>query len=154
MEMMGEGQPQALSERCRRRRGRRPMYMRSTTLYSTLISWATVMGRASRKMLPATLPLEKSFVWGGCHVRGPGPFCVKIGCLFQLFYRKPVKVASGCQKASGRNSLSQNSPRLGAPFCEESTKRENLAKNQTSSQIQGFSKGGFGAIINRLMRSA
>ena len=39
------------------------MYIRSTTLYSTLISWATVMGTARRRMFPATLPLEKSFVW-------------------------------------------------------------------------------------------
>ena len=38
------------------------MYIRSTTLYSTLISWATVIGRAKRRMLPATLPLEKSLV--------------------------------------------------------------------------------------------
>ena len=59
MEMMGKVSPRPVRA-LPAASGRRPMYMRSTTLYSTLMSWATVIGRARRRIFPATLPWEKS----------------------------------------------------------------------------------------------
>lgn len=41
--------------------GSRPMYMRSMMLYRILISCASVIGTARDRILPTTLPFEKSF---------------------------------------------------------------------------------------------
>ena len=61
MDMMGRHNPRPVSDKvaCS---GIMPMYIRSTILYSTLISWARVMGRASFRIFFMTLPFEKSLV--------------------------------------------------------------------------------------------
>ena len=58
MEMMGRHSPRPVRARWP---GRRPRYIRSTTLYRILMSWATVMGTAMAMILRAILPWEKSF---------------------------------------------------------------------------------------------
>ncbi len=74
MEMIGRQSPKPVRAMVASS-GIRPIKIRSTILYNTLISWAKVMGRASRRMFPTTLPLEKSFladvpvlVWDGWSV--------------------------------------------------------------------------------------
>ena len=68
-----------------------PMYIRSTTLYSTLISWATVMGIASRRMLPETLPWEKSLV---LVMKQFAVLSGRIVDFSTIFYRSFTKLAS------------------------------------------------------------
>ena len=58
MDMMGMVSPRPVRDRWP---GRRPKYIRSTTLYRTLMSWASVMGAAKVRMVLGMLPLEKSF---------------------------------------------------------------------------------------------
>ena len=53
MDTMGMVSPSPVSARCP---GSRPRYIRSTTLYSTLISWAAVMGTARDMIFFAMLP--------------------------------------------------------------------------------------------------
>ena len=72
MLMMGKVRPMPVSASVEAS-GRWPMYMRSTTLYSTLISCAAVIGTARLMMQRATLPLEKSFF-----VSANAPFILSI----------------------------------------------------------------------------
>ena len=117
--------------------GRRPMYMRSTTLYSTLISWATVMGRARRRMFPATLPLEKSFVW--VFAMWGIPFLSGGVCCFINYC---TGIAPKMQAAAPKCPASKKCGGSQLPFVYNPPREGRTAKTQVFSQIRAFQAGG------------
>ena len=117
--------------------GRRPMYMRSTTLYSTLISWATVMGRARRRMFPATLPLEKSFVW--VFAMWGIPFLSGGVCCFINYC---TGIAPKMQAAAPKCPASKKCGGSQLPFVYNPPRERRTAKTQVFSQIRAFQAGG------------
>ena len=92
MEMMGRHRPSPVRARWP---GRRPRYIRSTTLYRMLMSWATVMGRAMWTILRAIPPLEKSFCPGFAVIAPPLRFLHTLFRIVRHFF--PLcKAGAGC----------------------------------------------------------
>ena len=135
MEMMGNVRPMPVRASAAAL-GRWPMYIRSTTLYSTLMSWATVMGRASRKMLLDTLPLEKSLVWVlvmGCIRSFLGEVC----CFINYFTGNPPKMQAAVPKCPASKKCG-GSP---LPFVYNQPREGGTAKTQVLGQIRAFQAG-------------